>query len=137
MKKKSMNEKGPETLEEIIESVECCIHIDEEGHLSEKCDECPMDFGEWKEAGCAACAAFSDLRVEMPYELVEKMLKKLKEHKEVVHCEDCMFAKDIGYRDEETDEELLGCTKMVGGIDSDYVMTVRRKSYCSWGELNY
>lgn len=46
---------------------------------------------------------------------------------ELIRCKDCKHAKPLN-------EEYLGCSCLVDGIDSDYVMTVKPYSYCSWAE---
>ena len=49
--------------------------------------------------------------------------------KGIVYCRECKYAKRIS-------EDYLGCSCLVDGIDSDYVMTVKPDSFCSWGERN-
>jgi hypothetical protein len=51
----------------------------------------------------------------------------LKDQEELVRCKDCKYAKSLN-------DQYLGCSCLVDGIDSDYVMTVKPESYCSWGE---
>lgn len=67
------------TREQIIEALWRCTFIGEDGYLNSKCEWCPMVDEDWKKDGFAACRAYSDLPVGIPYELAEMIMKELRE----------------------------------------------------------
>lgn len=100
-------------LEKVIKGLELCLgSIDSAG--------CPE--------GCPyyeACQKYENYAVFQP--LMRDALEALKEQWPIIHCKDCKYAKPLN-------EEYLGCSCLVDGIDSDYVMTVKPDSYCSWAD---
>lgn len=78
---------------------------------------------------CEGCEYTYDDWICLHDELMEDIDKTIELLKGIVHCAECKYAKHIS-------EDYLGCSCLIDGIDSDYVMTVKPDSFCSWGERN-
>ena len=72
------------THKEIIDAFERCIRISDEGLLDADCDGCPYQTEDWVKHGYAACGEFSDLSVEIPWQLADDMLQLVKERNALV-----------------------------------------------------
>lgn len=77
---------------------------------------------------CEGCE-YSDGFICLHDELMDDFDRSMKTLKGIVHCCECKYAKHIS-------EDYYGCSCLIDGIDSDYVMTVKPDSFCSWGERN-
>ena len=66
--------------ERIITSFEKCIRIMEDGEMVSDCEHCPYKSKEWEEKGFAACDEFSELTVEVPWQLADDLLKLAKDN---------------------------------------------------------
>ena len=96
-------------IDKLQNSIKACAH--HQNHDCESCEYCDDNF--W----CYNDQMLSDF---------DKAIEMIKG---IVHCGECRYAKHIS-------TDLLGCSCLIDGIDSDYVMTVKPDSYCSWGERN-
>lgn len=85
------------------------------------CEKCLMR----PEMCMVTCPYFSESFDNCP--IFDDARRMLQEQEELVRCKDCKYAKPLN-------DQYLGCSCLVDGIDSDYVMTVKPESYCSWGE---
>lgn len=96
-------------IDKLQRSIKACAH--HPNHDCNSCEYCGDNF--W---------CFND-------ELIEDLDKLVEIVKGIVHCKECRYAKYIS-------EDYYGCSCIIDGIDSDYVMTVKPDSFCSWGERN-
>lgn len=96
-------------LDKLQRSIKACAH-----HPEHDCNNCEYSNDKlW---------CFND-------ELLSDFDKCIETLKGIVHCRECKYAKQIS-------ADYLGCSCLIDGIDSDYVMTVKPDSFCSWGERN-
>ena len=68
--------------ERIITAFEKCIRITKNGEMVSDCEHCPYKSKEWEKKGFAACDEFSELTVEVPWQLADDLLKLAKGQQE-------------------------------------------------------
>ena len=83
----------------------------------------------WRHANFYAMVCENAIALLKEQNNCENCAIAIEDRQPVVRCKDCKYAKPIN-------ADYLGCSCLVDGIDSDYVMTVKPDSFCSWGERN-